>query len=209
MVADLGPDAIVRIDQVWVTPQARELGFGDGLLEAAIASARKRGAGAVEGQALPGRPPDEEPLRARRHRRPPDHHLPRAADGQRPCPVREALLDERFEALFDVLGLHRRERTPRRTSCAASASSSSADARITRRLAHTAMRCVGGDLLGEFEALRSSPRRVRRDVTPARGVGPLGRQIGSPVRIASIAAAWPIARGSRIQATGARRSGCA
>jgi ribosomal protein S18 acetylase RimI-like enzyme len=54
MVADLGDDAIVRIDQVWVTPQARELGFGDGLLEAAIASARERGAGAVEGQALPG-----------------------------------------------------------------------------------------------------------------------------------------------------------
>jgi len=54
MVADLGVDRIVRIDQVWVTPLARELGFGDGLLEAAIASARERGAVAVEGQALPG-----------------------------------------------------------------------------------------------------------------------------------------------------------
>ena len=47
-------DLIVRIDQVWVTPMARELGFGDGLLEAAIGSARERGAVAVEGQALPG-----------------------------------------------------------------------------------------------------------------------------------------------------------
>jgi GNAT superfamily N-acetyltransferase len=54
IVADLGADQIVRIDQVWVTPQARELGFGDGLLEAAIESARDRGAIAVEGQALPG-----------------------------------------------------------------------------------------------------------------------------------------------------------
>ncbi len=54
MVADLGSDHIVRIDQVWVTPQARELGFGDGLLAAAIESARERGAVAVEGQALPG-----------------------------------------------------------------------------------------------------------------------------------------------------------
>jgi GNAT superfamily N-acetyltransferase len=54
MVTDLGDDLIVRIDQVWVTPLARELGFGDGLLEAAIESARARGAVAVEGQALPG-----------------------------------------------------------------------------------------------------------------------------------------------------------
>jgi GNAT superfamily N-acetyltransferase len=54
MVAELGVDLIVRIDQVWVTPEARELGFGDGLLEAALASARGRGAVAVEGQALPG-----------------------------------------------------------------------------------------------------------------------------------------------------------
>ncbi|HUS41550.1 MAG TPA: GNAT family N-acetyltransferase [Ilumatobacteraceae bacterium] len=54
LVADLGDDAIVRIDQVWVTPEARELGFGDELLATAIASARARGAIAVEGQALPG-----------------------------------------------------------------------------------------------------------------------------------------------------------
>ncbi len=54
LIADLGPDHVVRIDQVWVTPAARELGFGDELLATAIASARKRGAVAVEGQALPG-----------------------------------------------------------------------------------------------------------------------------------------------------------
>jgi GNAT superfamily N-acetyltransferase len=54
LVAELGADAIVRIDQVWVTPEARELGFGDELLAAAITSASTRGAVAVEGQALPG-----------------------------------------------------------------------------------------------------------------------------------------------------------
>ena len=54
IVAELGDDAIVRIDQVWVTPEARELGFGDELLATAIEAARQRGAVAVEGQALPG-----------------------------------------------------------------------------------------------------------------------------------------------------------
>jgi ribosomal protein S18 acetylase RimI-like enzyme len=54
LVAELGDDAIVRIDQVWVTPEARELGFGDELLATAISSAQARGAVAVEGQALPG-----------------------------------------------------------------------------------------------------------------------------------------------------------
>ncbi len=54
MVAVLGDDSIIRIDQVWVTPEARELGFGDAMLAAAIAAARERGAVAVEGQALPG-----------------------------------------------------------------------------------------------------------------------------------------------------------
>ena len=54
LVAVLGDDRIVRIDQVWVTPGAREVGFGDGLLAAAIDLARSAGAVAVEGQALPG-----------------------------------------------------------------------------------------------------------------------------------------------------------
>ncbi len=54
LVAELGADKIVRIDQVWVTPEARELGFGDEMLATTIASASARGAVAVEGQALPG-----------------------------------------------------------------------------------------------------------------------------------------------------------
>jgi GNAT superfamily N-acetyltransferase len=54
IVAELGDDAVVRIDQVWVTPEARELGFGDELLATAIDAGRQRGAVAVEGQALPG-----------------------------------------------------------------------------------------------------------------------------------------------------------
>ena len=54
IVAELGDDAVVRIDQVWVTPAARELGFGDELLATAIESAKRHGAVGVEGQALPG-----------------------------------------------------------------------------------------------------------------------------------------------------------
>ena len=54
LVADLGDDSIVRIDQVWVEPLARENGFGDHLLELAITRATERGAVAVEGQSLPG-----------------------------------------------------------------------------------------------------------------------------------------------------------
>ena len=54
LVAELGDDAIVRVDQVWVTPEARELGFGDELLATAIRAAQAQGAVAVEGQALPG-----------------------------------------------------------------------------------------------------------------------------------------------------------
>ena len=58
LVADVAADPtgalVLHVDQVWVTPMARELGFGDGLLAAAIASGRAQGAVAVEGQALPG-----------------------------------------------------------------------------------------------------------------------------------------------------------
>lgn len=54
LVALLADDAIVRIDQVWVDPLARENGFGDHMLELAIARAVERGAVAVEGQSLPG-----------------------------------------------------------------------------------------------------------------------------------------------------------
>lgn len=54
LVAVLGRDEIVRVDQVWVTPEARECGFGDEMLAEAISRARERGAVAVEGQSLPG-----------------------------------------------------------------------------------------------------------------------------------------------------------
>lgn len=54
LVAVLGDDHVVRVDQVWVTPDARELGFGDEMLARAIDRARAAGAVAVEGQALPG-----------------------------------------------------------------------------------------------------------------------------------------------------------
>ena len=54
LVAQVGDDLIVRVKQVWVTPLAREVGFGDTLLEHAIASARQRGATGVEGESLPG-----------------------------------------------------------------------------------------------------------------------------------------------------------
>ena len=54
LIAAVGDDAILRIDQVWVTPEARELGFGDELLAQAIERGRSLGAVAVEGQALPG-----------------------------------------------------------------------------------------------------------------------------------------------------------
>jgi GNAT superfamily N-acetyltransferase len=45
---------IARIDQVFVTPEARELGFGDALIEEAEGAAREVGATVLEGQALPG-----------------------------------------------------------------------------------------------------------------------------------------------------------
>jgi GNAT superfamily N-acetyltransferase len=54
LVADHGDDGVLRIDQVWVTPEARENGFGDTLLASAIERGRADGAIAVEGQALPG-----------------------------------------------------------------------------------------------------------------------------------------------------------
>lgn len=54
MIAVLGDDHIVRVDQVWVTPEARECGFGDELLATVIARAQERGAIAVEGESLPG-----------------------------------------------------------------------------------------------------------------------------------------------------------
>lgn len=54
LVGKLGTDDVLRVDQIWVTPQARENGFGDALLAGSIEIAEQRGAVAVEGQALPG-----------------------------------------------------------------------------------------------------------------------------------------------------------
>ena len=45
---------IARVDQVYVTTEARELGFGDALLELATEVARAAGVVVLEGQALPG-----------------------------------------------------------------------------------------------------------------------------------------------------------
>ena len=42
------------VEQVYVTPEAREIGFGDDLLAAAIDTARRGGAVAIEAEALPG-----------------------------------------------------------------------------------------------------------------------------------------------------------
>lgn len=47
-----GPIAVV--DDVYVTPQARELGFGDAMLAAAIDRARSSGCELLEGASLPG-----------------------------------------------------------------------------------------------------------------------------------------------------------
>jgi GNAT superfamily N-acetyltransferase len=45
---------IARIDQVYVTPDARELGYGDALLAEAMDAAKDAGAAVLEGTALPG-----------------------------------------------------------------------------------------------------------------------------------------------------------
>jgi GNAT superfamily N-acetyltransferase len=45
---------VARIDQVFVTPGARELGFGDALVEVATEKARSAGAAYLEAEALPG-----------------------------------------------------------------------------------------------------------------------------------------------------------
>jgi GNAT superfamily N-acetyltransferase len=45
---------IATVDQVWVTPEAREVGFGDELLASAVAAARSASCAVFEGIALPG-----------------------------------------------------------------------------------------------------------------------------------------------------------
>jgi GNAT superfamily N-acetyltransferase len=45
---------IARVDQIYVMPDARELGFGDALLDVATEAATDAGAHVLEGEALPG-----------------------------------------------------------------------------------------------------------------------------------------------------------
>ena len=45
---------IARVEDVYVTPEWRELGFGDALLERAMDDAREAGCEVIEGEALPG-----------------------------------------------------------------------------------------------------------------------------------------------------------
>jgi GNAT superfamily N-acetyltransferase len=45
---------VARVMQAYVEPLAREVGFGDWMLEAAIDAARARGCTVIEGHALPG-----------------------------------------------------------------------------------------------------------------------------------------------------------
>jgi GNAT superfamily N-acetyltransferase len=54
IVAENGLDGVTRIRHIWVTPGAREVGFGDALLAAVVDGARHAGAIGVQGEALPG-----------------------------------------------------------------------------------------------------------------------------------------------------------
>jgi GNAT superfamily N-acetyltransferase len=56
LVADVRDDAerVLVVEQVFVHPEARELGFGDALLAAAADHGRASGATLIEGETLPG-----------------------------------------------------------------------------------------------------------------------------------------------------------
>lgn len=47
-------DGILRVELIWVEPEARGLGLGDALLAAALDAGRRRGDRAIEAVALPG-----------------------------------------------------------------------------------------------------------------------------------------------------------
>ena len=53
LAIDLG-EPVSSVEQVYIEPEARELGFGDALLAAAVDAARGAGASVFEGEALPG-----------------------------------------------------------------------------------------------------------------------------------------------------------
>ena len=71
-----GSTAFVR--QVYVTPEARELGFGDGMLDGGDRQARSAGCSGDRGRGAAWRPRDEEPLRACGHHRPQARRLERS-----------------------------------------------------------------------------------------------------------------------------------
>lgn len=50
----VAPRGTARVQQIWVSPGAREVGLGDELLATAIEVARGAGATAIEAEALPG-----------------------------------------------------------------------------------------------------------------------------------------------------------
>ena len=54
LVARMGSDQVMEVDEVFVLEQAREVGFGDALVAAILRLARQRGAKRLEAEALPG-----------------------------------------------------------------------------------------------------------------------------------------------------------
>ena len=54
LAARMGSDQVMQVDEVFVLEQAREVGFGDALVEEIQRLARQRGAKRLEAEALPG-----------------------------------------------------------------------------------------------------------------------------------------------------------
>lgn len=54
LVARMGSDQVMEVDEVFVLEQAREVGFGDALVAEILRLARERGAKRLEAEALPG-----------------------------------------------------------------------------------------------------------------------------------------------------------
>ena len=54
LVARMGSDQVMEVDEVFVLEQAREVGFGDALVAEILHLARQRGAKRLEAEALPG-----------------------------------------------------------------------------------------------------------------------------------------------------------
>jgi len=54
LVGRSGNDRIMHIQEVYVRPECRELGYGDGMVEAVLIVARELGCRSIEAEALPG-----------------------------------------------------------------------------------------------------------------------------------------------------------